>query len=644
MDGPASFGAWVRQQRKALDLTQDLLAERAGCSSEMIRKIEAGRARPSRQLAELLVRALGVSVADRERVIGWARTVSPTPVPTAKVVDGASAPPMETPLTNLPTSLTALVGRDPELAQSLALLAHPDVRLLTLTGPPGVGKTRLALQVASNLQINFAGEVWFIALAAVTDVETLIAAIAGTLSVRPEPGRPLLPTVQTAIRGRQLLIVLDNFEHIAAAGASVLGDLLGGAPDLKLLVTSRVRLHLRGERELALAPLQLPPAAAPLNPSVLAGVPAVALFVERAAEAQTGFMLTTENAPAVAAICRRLDGLPLALELAAARSKILSPAALLARLDTRLSLLTYGAGDLPAHQQTLRDTITWSYNLLDPATQELFCCLAVFAGGCTLAAAEAICAPANGTAGQVLLHPAPVPPAEVLEGIAQLVDQSLLQRTDDPTGETRFTMLETIHEYAEERLRESTDAAEVRERHATYYLALAEAADRAWSGPEQMEWAERLEVEHDNLRAALDWAEETGRRETGARLAGALARFWATHGFLDEARRRLAWALQPGSTLPAPLRARVLDAASEIAYWQADYAAARAWAEDGLSLRRALGQPVQIADALTNLGRILWRLGDPAAAQALLTESQVLRRALGTSPGSAETRHPSTEV
>jgi predicted ATPase/class 3 adenylate cyclase len=558
----------------------------------------------------------------------------------------ADFPPLKTLDTrpnNLPMTLTALIGRATERAHAEALFAQPDVRLLTVTGPPGVGKTRFSLQLGVDLLPEFPDGVWFIALAAVEDADLLTATIAGTLGLRQEPGRPLLPSLLEHLRGQQVLLILDNFEQVTE-GASLVSDLLGSVPGLKVLVTSRARLHLRGEKEFALVPLTLPAADPRPALDALARIPAVALFVERAADIQPGFTLTPDNAGAVAAICRRLDGLPLAIELAAARSKILAPPALLARLESRLPLLTGGAGDLAAHQQTLRETITWSYNLLGAAEQQLFRQLAVFAGGFTLAAAEVVCGAPAATAaatGVLWTHAArnqPVP--DVLDRLTALLDQSLLQ--SDPGEEARFRMLETIREYAWDRLVASGEAAAIHQRHAAYFQALAEAADAGWQGTRQAVWRQRLAAEHDNLRAALAWAQETAQWEPGARLAGALTRFWATHGYLAEGRRWLEWALQAPPTLPVADRARLLDGASEIAYWQADYAAARAWAEETLALRRTLGHPAPIAEALTNLGRILWRLGDRAGAQALLAESQALRRASGAAPPSAETqRHPS---
>jgi predicted ATPase len=548
---------------------------------------------------------------------------------------------------NLPGALTALIGREAERAQGQALLRRDDGRLLTVTGPPGVGKTRFALQLATDLLTDFADGVWFIALVSVEDRDLLAATLAGALGLHPEPGHPLLPALHEHLRSRQTLLVLDNFEQVTE-GATLVADLLGAAPGLKVLVTSRVRLHLRGEKELALAPLPLPAAPSPDNLAGLARNPAVALFVERAAEVQPGFALTVDNAPAITAICRRLDGLPLAIELAAARSKILSPPALLARLENRLPLLTRGPGDLPTHQQTLRDTITWSYNLLNTAEQQMFRQLAVFTGGFTMAAAEEVCGafPAPPAAGAPLGEPDPAPTpvqplAEMLDLIMALVDHSLLQR--DAGEEGRFYVLETIGEYARERLEASGEAPVLGQRHAAYYLALAEAADAGRQGSQQAAWVRRLEVEHDNLRAALSWAQAAGQAAISARLAGALARVWATHGYFAEGRRWLEAAPRAGSTVPTPIRAHALEGASEIAYWQADYAAARAWAEEALAVQRTLGQPGAVAEALTNLGRILWRQGDRAGAQALLTESQNLRRASGEAARSAETQHQSAE-
>jgi predicted ATPase/transcriptional regulator with XRE-family HTH domain len=640
-----AFGDLLRRHRQEAGLTQEALAERAHLSVRGISDLERGvKQRPHRDTLRLLGDALCLSAPERVAFSDAARRFSVRPGrssgPTS--ADATTAFP---PLSTLPIILTSLIGRDVERAHGQAVLRRPDARLLTITGPPGVGKTRLALQLASDLFADFRDGVRFVTLASLHDADLLAATLAEALGLRQEPGQPLLPRLRDRVQRQQLLLVLDNFEQVSAAAALVL-DLLGVAPGLKVLVTSRARLRVRGEKELGLTPLLLPPPGSTADPDVLAQIPAVALFLERATETQGDFRLTRDNAGIVAAICRRLDGLPLAIELAAARSNMLSPPALLARLDSRLSLLTRGADDLPAHQRTLRDTISWSYKLLGTTEQELFRQLAVFIGGCTLAAAEQVCGKINSL--KAAGHPegerlAGISPdaseGEVLDGLAALVDQSLLQEREEG-GEIRFAMLDTIREYAWEQLAESAEAPEIRRRHGAYYLALAEAADSGWHGSEQGAWVRQLETEHENLRAALAWAQETGQGETGARLVSALARFWATHGYLTEGRGWLEWALQARGTLSAPARARVLDGASEIAYWQADYGVARAWAEEALALQRTLGQLAPLAAALTNLGRILWRQGDRADAQALLTESQALRGVSGLATHSAETQHP----
>jgi predicted ATPase/transcriptional regulator with XRE-family HTH domain len=635
---PESFAQLLQYYRKAAGLTQEALAEHANLSARAISDLERGvKRRPRRETLQLLITALTLTPADAARLAAAARAVAAPaapehPAPLPQNLPRPSDPLDERP-NNLPILLTTLIGREAECRHARTLLGQPEVRLLTITGPPGVGKTRLALQLAADLLADFSEGAWFIELVALEDAELLAATLAGALGIRQEPGQPLLAQLRDQLRHQQLLLILDNFEQVAE-GATLVADLLGIAPNLKVLVTSRVRLQVRGEKELPLAPLALPAGMAPAPMDTLARSPAVALFLERARDVQPDFQLTPENAGAVAAICRRLDGLPLAIELAAVRSKILAPAALLTRLESRLPLLTRGGSDLPAHQQTLRDTITWSYNLLNPGEQQMFQQVAVFAGGFTLAAAEVVCgaaAPEDGADAA-----GPPGPASVLDGITALVDQSLLQT--DPGAVPRFQMLETIREYAAERLVASGAAPALRQRHAAYYQALAEAAAAGGQGAQAAAWAQRLEVEHDNLRAALAWAQETAQPEMGARLAAALARFWATHGYLSEGRRWLEGALAAGQRLPAPLRARVLDGAGEIAYWQAEYAAARAWAEEALALQRTLADPARTAEALTSLGRILWRQGDPAGAQALLTESLALRRASGAAPGGANTQ------
>ncbi|MFQ5794857.1 MAG: AAA family ATPase [Candidatus Bipolaricaulia bacterium] len=392
------------------------------------------------------------------------------------------------------------------------------MRLLTLTGAGGTGKTRLGLQAAADLIDDFEDGVYFVDLAPISDPGLVVSAIAQKMGVREAEvgGRPLLDSLKEHLRDKQILLLLDNFEQVVAAAPQV-AELLAACAWLKLLVTSREPCHVRGEHVFPVPPLALPEPdrKRPLAIEYLMQYEAVRLFIDRAQAVKPDFAVTHENAPAVAEICIRLDGLPLAIELAAARITLLPPQVMLARLGSRLKLLTGGARDLPARQQTLRATIDWSYDLLDASEQTLFERLSVFVGGCTLEVAEAVC---NGT-GDLELD------VDVLDGLASLVDKNLLRQEEQVEGAPRFLMLETIREYGLERLEASGEAEATQRTRADYYLALAEQAEpKLWGGPEQGEWLDRLEVEHDNLRAALAWCEQSGECEVGLRLGVALRR------------------------------------------------------------------------------------------------------------------------
>jgi predicted ATPase/class 3 adenylate cyclase len=472
---------------------------------------------------------------------------------------------------NLPLQPTPLIGREKEVSEICQRLSHPEVRLLTLTGAGGTGKTRLGLQAAAELTQHFDDGVFFVSLAAIRDPQLVVGAVAGTLGVKEAGGQPLLQSLENYLHEKHILLMVDNFEQVLEA-APMVTELLSGAPNLKILVTSRIPLRLSGEHEYAVPPLALPDPERPPSVARLTHYEAVRLFVERARAAKADFSVTNDNAPAVAEICHRLDGLPLAIELAAARIKVLSPQKMLERLGNRLRLLTGGARDLPERQRTLRSTIEWSYGLLDKGEKVLFARLSVFAGGRTLEAIEAIC-----DAEEDL-------PVDVLDGLSSLVDESLLKQEEGPNGEPRFVMLETIHEFAREKLGKSAEAEEIKRAHAEYFLTLGEEAHAELIGANQLQWLERLEAEHDNMRAALSWASERKDVEVALRLGGALWWFWTVRGYYSEGRRWLEEALaMEGRVLPE-VRAMALAGVGALAFDQGELDRANQAFEEGLEL------------------------------------------------------------
>jgi predicted ATPase/class 3 adenylate cyclase/DNA-binding CsgD family transcriptional regulator len=537
---------------------------------------------------------------------------------------------LSTTSSNLPPQATTFIGREQPLQAVQALLLRPAVRLLTLTGPGGTGKTRLALQVAGDAIDAFKDGAYFVPLASVTDPDLVSPAIAQSLDVREVAGRSLVTTIAEALRQKQVLLLLDNFEQVVAAAPQV-AELLVATPGLKILVTSRAVLRLYGEREYPVPPLALPDHRTAPSAAHLAGFESVHLFVDRAQAARPDFALTDENAADIAEICHRLDGLPLAIELAAARIRALTPHAMLQRMERRLPLLTGGARDLPARQQTLRGAIAWSYDLLDPDEQSLFRRLAVFRG-CTLEAAETVCAgdpPRHGSTSVALL------PLDllVLDGIESLVEKSLLRQEQTADRQPWYRMLETVREFALERLEECGESDTVHRRHALAAMRLAESSERALHGPGQAIWLARLEQEHDNLRAALRWCEEQGYAEPALRLAIALWSFWSAHGHVTEGRERfdaLLTRFPPRATSPrAEMGARALFAAATLATIQGDLVRARDLHEDGLSLRRTIGDPMKVFTALEGLGQVANLQGDHEAARVYLEEALAIARAQG---------------
>jgi predicted ATPase len=528
----------------------------------------------------------------------------------------------------LPVARNGFVGREREAAAARELLARTDVRLVTITGPGGIGKTRLAVEIAGGLAEQFSGGVHFVQLSPLTDPNSIPSAIVQALGIREIGEQSAFDVLKKYLKEyvrNPTLLMLDNFEHLLPA-SSLVSQLLTVNANLKILVTSRAALHVYGEHDFPVPPLSLPDAKALPSLDALAEYSGVALFVQRASAAKPGFELTHENAAAVIEICTRLDGLPLAIELAAARVKVLSPASLLARLASRLQLLTGGAKDLPARQQTLRAAMDWSYDLLNPAEQKLFRRLSVFVGGCNLESVEAVCDPKADLE------------LDLLDGMASIVDKSLVQQVEQPDGESRFVMLETIREYALDRLKGSGEEPHTKRAHAAYCLVLAEEDSALQEEAKRAESLQRFELEYNNLRAALEWLTETGNAEWGLRLGIALFRFWETREYLAEGRDKLSRILKlPGAATQSKTRMRGTFAVGVLACEQRDYAVAEPYIGESIELARQLGDQTGLAVAQNALAVVRRDQQDLTGANKLFESCLAIWRELSEQKGIART-------
>ena len=615
----SSFGTRLKRLREAAGLTQEELASRAGLTAKAIGALERGeRRRPYPHTVRSLADALGLSEDERTSLLATIR----------KQGDAAPAAPATVVGSTLPTPTTQLLGRELNL-EEIGGFIRRGVRLLTLTGPGGVGKTRLAIQAAqASLAAGlFPDGVAFVALAPLGNATLVLATIGQALNVREAENLSSYEALSAYLRGKRLLLVLDNFEHVLEAAPEV-AALIESCPNLTVLATSRAPLRVRGEQEYPVPPLDVPDPARVPDLQDVVGAPSVELFVQRARAASPTFELTQANAASVAAICWRLDGLPLALELAAARVRYLGPTGLLSRLDRALE--AGGARDLPERQRTMRATLDWSYGLLHGPEKELFGRVSVFAGGFELEAAEAV-----GAAGDVDVE-------DVLVLLGNLVEQSLVvAQADEEDDGIRYRMLELVRQYARGLLKESGQYAATRERHAEYFVALAEAARPELMGPEHEGWLERLEREHDNLREGLRWAQEAGDVERGLRLSAALCWFWWMRGYLGEGRRWVEGFLSEDSrstSRPAGVvlsRAKALYGAGELAFGQGDLPRAAQLLEESLLLYRELGDEEGVAVVLVELGQVARARGEHERAAALSEEGLALSRKVGESRAAA---------
>lgn len=632
-----TFGQWVKQRRKALGLTQSELGNLVACSKVMIIKIEGDERRPSIDLAMLLARSLKIPPAERSAFLILARPDQSLELLSERSAPASRALPrsLNRRIANLPNPPTPLVGRAEEVTTISSLLLDPDVRLVTLTGAGGIGKTRLSLQVATELHEQFVDGAWFVSLAAVEDSDLVIPTIARGLGIKESRDRTIYDALLDYLINKDMLLVLDNFEQVMPAARKI-AEILIGTTGLKVLVTSRTVLHISGEYEFIVPPLRFVDVRNAPSRQELEASPAVALFVQRARAVNINFKLTPENYITVAKICARLDGLSLAIELAASHIKFLTPAALLSRLDgsspegSSLNLLVGGGHDLPMRQQTMRHAIDWSYNLLNESEQALFRHLAVFSGGCTLDAVTAICSDLGNPT--VSVSSSPAAQRTFSARLASLVDQSILRLESTPSGEPRFGMIEALHEYALERLMaHGKEWPLLKRRHAQYFMALAEVAEPGLESAEQETWLSRLEVEHDNFLAALTWSHTSDDQgEIGLKLAGVFWQFWLIRGYINEGLVWFSRLLEQAQSPSKLVLARALNGYGFLNWAWSDSPRAKMLLAESLALFRELDNPHGTAWVLNHLGHVAFSQHQIEEAAGLVRESLALFKKLGS--------------
>ena len=611
-----SFGNWLRLKRKAFDFTREALADRVGCSVSTIRKLEDEERRPSAQIAELLAEIFKISTTERTAFLQFARGDWRS-APSQKDEEApwralTQALPQQ-PRSNLPATFTSLIGREKAIAAVHDYLTHPDIRLVTLIGAPGIGKTRLSIASASKSLTEFSDGVFFVALAPLDQPSLISSAILQVLGYIEKNNLSPEERLIEGIANKRMLLVLDNSEHLIEDVARLASSLLSACSRLKILTTSREALQIPGEWLYSVPALEMPKEKSVVDIETISEFPALVLFAERARAARSDFGLNAKNIRAVASICSQLEGLPLAIELIAARVKTLSIEQIATRLDDRFALLTSGSRIAPSRQQTLRATLDWSYELLTETERDLFRQLSVFAGGFTLDALESIAFLDSDQS--------------ILDALSRLVDKSLLlvEQQDQP----RYRFLEPIRQYAKDKLNETREASLIQDRHLNYYLRVAEEAEPHLFGVWQQDWKNRLELDHDNLRVALAWSLESNQIEAGLRLAGALAWFWHSNGHLSEGNMWLEKTLAVGIGTQGKERAKALRASSILSTGTGDYIRARAFAESSVKLYREMGDNRGAGLVLADLGGSLHWGGKEEEAVESLEESLRLLRATG---------------